>query len=276
VALTGTAVPAQLAFAPGSYDFGIQRTNQSQSTNFQLSNQGEAPAQLGSLGIGGPDTGNFWIGNNDCWNGRWLQPGESCYVQVNFNAWDMVTYQAQLQVGAYGATFTADLAGTGGRAVLEPEANPFDLGSAAVGSAGPVRTITLTNNGNFEGGFFIAVIAGGDVASFQLVDENCTGAPVLPGASCTVHVRFTPQSTGRKAARLALFGDSDGGTMVGLTGNGTPAENSAAAAEEGHGSSPQAKSPRKRQGRRFHRGKSMAGTRLRAGRVAARVAVPRS
>jgi phosphoglycolate phosphatase-like HAD superfamily hydrolase len=232
VPLTGIAVPAALAFTPGSYDFGIQRTNQSQSTSLQITNSGEAPTQVGSLGIGGPDPGNFWIGNNDCWNGRWLQPSESCYVQVNFNAWDMTTYQAQVQVGSYGATFTADLAGMGGRAVLEPGSNPFDLGSAAVGDAGPVRTITLTNNGNFEGGFFIAVIAGGDVASFQLVDENCTIAPVAPGAGCTVHVRFTPQSTGPKAARLALFGESDGGTMVALTGVGTPAEIPAAAGFE--------------------------------------------
>jgi len=136
-----------------------------------------------------------------------------------------------------------------------------------------VRTITLTNNGNFEGGFFIAVIAGGDVASFQLVDENCTGIPVAPGASCTAHVRFTPQSTGPKAARLAFFGDSEGGTMVGLTGVGTSAEKLAAGAAEGHGASSQAKSPRKRQGRSFRRGKSMGVARLRDGWVAARVAV---
>jgi hypothetical protein len=187
----------------------------------------------------------------------------------------MTSYQAQLQVTAYGATFAADLAGTGGRAMLEHEANPFDLGSAAVGDAGPVRTITLTNNGNFEGGFFIAVIAGGDVASFQLVDESCTGIPVAPGASCTAHVRFTPQSTGPKAARLALFGESEGGTMVGLTGVGTAAEKPVAGTEEGHGSSPQAKSPRKRQGRHFRRGKSMGVARLRDSRVAVRVAVPR-
>jgi len=134
VSMIGTAVPAELSFNPGSFDFGIQRINQSQSTTLQLTNSGEAPSQVGSLGIGGPDTGNFWTGNNDCWNGRWLQPDESCYVQVNFNAWDVTSYQAQLQVTAYGATFTADLAGTGGRAMLEPEANPFDLGSAAVGT----------------------------------------------------------------------------------------------------------------------------------------------
>lgn len=279
VQLSGTAVPAALAFTPGSYDFGIQRTNQSQSTNFQISNIGEAPTQLGSLGISGPDTGNFWTGNNDCWNGRWLAPNESCYVQVNFNAWEMTSYQAQVQVSAYGATFSAELAGTGGRAVLEPEANPFDLDSVAVGDAGPLRTITLTNNGNFEGGFFIAVIAGGDVASFQLVDENCTVAPVAPGASCTVHIRFTPQSTGPKGARLALFGESDGGTMVALTGVGTPAEDPAAVGEEGHGSAPQAssgsKSPRKRLGRRFRRGKSVGGVQMRAGLIAARATAPR-
>jgi hypothetical protein len=272
VALAGTAVPVALAFTPGSYDFGVQRTNQGGSTYLQLGNQGEAAVQLGSVGMSGPDTGNFWISNNECWNGRWLQPGESCAIQVYFNPWDMTSYEAQLQATAYGTTVSAEITGTGGRTVLEATANPFDLGSAAVGDAGPLRTITLTNNGNYPGGFFIAVIAGGDVASFQLVDESCTGAPVAPAATCTVHVRFTPQSTGPKAARLALFGESDGGTMVGLTGVGTPGENPAAAAE-GHGASPQAKSPRKRQGRRFRRGKSMAVARLRDGRVAARVAV---
>ena len=273
VGLSGTAVPVQLAFTPGSYDFGVQRTNQGGSTYLQLGNQGEAAVQLGNVGMGGRDTGNFWISNNECWNGRWLQPGESCSIQVYFNPWDMTAYEAQLQASAYGTTASADITGTGGRTVLEAEANPFDLGSAAVGSSGPLRTITLTNNGNYPGGFFIAVIAGGDVASFQLVDESCTAAPVAPGATCTAHVRFTPQSTGPRTARLALFGESDGGTMVGLTGVGTPAE-PAAAADEGHGTAPRAKpdsKARKRQGRRIRRGKSMGGATLRDGRVASRV-----
>jgi len=218
--LSGTAVEPQLAFTPGSYDFGIQSTNESRSTNFQLTNTGEAFAYVGSTGIGGPDSGNFWINSGDCWNGRRLDPGESCGLQVNFNAWDAVHYEAQVQAYVSGSTFSADLSGTGGRAMLEPDASPVDFGAATAGTDGVVKTIVLTNRGNIPGAFFIAVVAGGDAGSFRLLDESCSGAPVAPNASCTVHVRFTPQGAGAKLARLALFGDSDGGTMVMLSGEG--------------------------------------------------------
>jgi hypothetical protein len=218
--LAGTGVAPQLAFTPGSHDFGIQRTNESQSANFQLTNSGEAFLYLGSIGIAGPDAGNFWTNNSDCWNGRRLDPGESCSLQVNFNAWDAVEYHAQVQAYVNGSTFSADLAGTGGRVMLEPDTNPVDFAAATAGGEGELRTIVLTNNGNIAGAFFIAVVAGGDSGSFRLLDESCTGEPLTPGATCVAHVRFTPQSVGPKLARLALFGDGDGGTMVMLSGTG--------------------------------------------------------
>jgi hypothetical protein len=232
VQLLGTAVPAQLAFTPSAHDFGIQRTNENTSTGFQLTNSGEAFLQVGSVGIGG-DKSNFWVDNSDCWNGRRLEPGESCGLQVTFNPWDAVGYAAELQASANGASATAALAGTGGRAMLEPDSQPVELGDVGVGAAGAVRTIVLTNTGNFPGGFFIAVIAGGDAGSFELLDESCTAAVVMPGATCVAHVRFKPQSAGPKLARLALFGDGDGGTMVLLNGNGvSPAVTLAPAAHD--------------------------------------------
>ena len=219
-ALAGTGVAPLLTFTPGSHDFGIQRTNESQATNFQLTNSGEAFVNLGSVGIAGPDAGNFWTSNSDCWNGRRLDPGESCNLQVYFNPWNPVEYHAQLQAYVNGSTFAADLSGTGGQAMLEPDANPVDFDPVAVGGEGPVRTIVLTNDGNIAGAFFIAVIAGGDSGSFRLLDESCTGEPLAPAATCVAHVRFTPQSGGPKVARLALFGDGEGGTMVMLRGEG--------------------------------------------------------
>jgi hypothetical protein len=222
VQLEGEAVPAQLAFTPDGYDFGIQRVSRAEgSANFQLANVGEARTQLGGLGIGGPDHDNFWTNGGNCSPGYWLQPGESCNVQVGFNPWDTVAYEAELQAHVNGATFTASLTGFGGRAVVETTPNPVDFGALPVGSVGPITPIVVSNNGNVATSFFIAVIAGGSVASFQLIDEDCTGAPLDPGASCTAYVRFTPQVTGPKAARLALFGDEEGGTMVMLTGEGT-------------------------------------------------------
>jgi hypothetical protein len=220
VQLEGEAVPAQLAFTPGGYDFGIQRVNRGEgSANLQLTNVGEAATQLTNVGIGGPDTNNFWTNGGDCWGGRWLQPGESCNVQVGFNPWDTIAYAAALQASVNGATFTAPLTGSGGRAIVEPSSNP-DFGPVTVGSAGPVEAIVLVNHGNLPGNFFIGIVAGGDSGSFRLLDEDCSLAPVPPSGTCTAHVRFVPQGAGHKSARMAFFGDDDGGAMVLLEGEG--------------------------------------------------------
>ena len=68
------------------------------------------------------------------------------------------------------------------------------------------------------------MIAGGAIGSFHLLDENCTGIPLSPEATCTLLVSFQPLSTGVKTARLGLFGDSDGGTQITLTGVGIEPE----------------------------------------------------
>src|ERR1044072_848705 len=117
-ALPGGAVPPQLSFSPSAYDFGIQPLHDGPTAVFQLTNSGEAAAQLGSIGTSGPNRDNFWVNGGSCGGGYWLQPGESCYVQVQFSPWDMVAYSAQLEVHLQGEAFTADLAGTGGRAIL--------------------------------------------------------------------------------------------------------------------------------------------------------------
>ncbi len=217
----GTAVAPQLTISPGSYDFGLVPTNQGNSSaGFQITNSGEAFVQLGSVGIAGPDSGNFWTSGGDCWAGRRLEPGESCSQQVSFNAWEPVSYEAELRAEANGSGFAATLTGSGGRPQLEPAANPVEVGTATVGGTPTTQTIVLTNNGNLAGGYYIAVIAGGDIGSFQIVSEDCTGEPIAPGASCSVEVRFAPQKAGVRTARLALFGESEGGTMVALRGEG--------------------------------------------------------
>ena len=260
--LTGEAAPVQLTFAPGSHDFGIQRVNRGEgSATLQLFNTGEAAAQLGSVGIGGADPGNFWTNGGDCWGGRWLQPGESCNVQVGFNPWETVAYEAELQASAHGTTFSAALSGHGGRAMVEATVAPVAFAATPVGSAGPVETIELVNNGNLPGSFFIAVVAGGSVGSFQLLDEDCTAAPLAPGAGCTARVRFAPQETGVKSARLALFGDEEGGVMVLLTGEGLPALEAPALA----GPAPLAPPPLavRAQHRRFRHGSGLSAGRAR-------------
>ncbi len=227
---TGMAAPGpgeepQLAFEPGSYDFGLLEANRSSGqTNFQLRNVGSVSAPIYSINVVGSGSGAFWTGNSDCF-GHPLEPNETCLVQVNFGPYDAVPFAAQLRAESdSGTSFTAALSGEGGRPALTAASNPTNFGSVPVDSGGVVKTIDVTNEGNMPGGAFIAVISGGAVGSFHLLDENCTGFPLSPAATCNLQVSFEPISTGAKTARLFLVGDGDGGVQITLTGVGLEPE----------------------------------------------------
>jgi hypothetical protein len=217
----------QLAIEPGSYDFGLQPLNWgSRETNFQLRNVGSEPLQVGSPEVAGPGHEAFWADYSPCY-GSVLQPGEACSVRVYFGPQDAVEYAAEFRVSVASYSFSADLTGTGGRASFSPASNPTDFGAVKVGST-MTREVQIANTGNMPGGMFIAVIAGGAIGSFQILDENCTGVELAPAATCMVQVRFQPISEGVKKATLGLFGESEGPTPMVLTGVGTAPDLSAA------------------------------------------------
>jgi hypothetical protein len=221
--ISGDAVAPELSFEPSSYDFGLQRANrESVSTDLTVENTGAAGVQVSSYELAGPVRESFWFGNSDC-SGRWLQPGETCSIQVWFYPHERSPYEAELRVSANGASFGAAISGEGGGAVIEALENPVDFGPATAGSAGSVRTVTLRNTGNLPESFFIGVLAGGDAASFHLLGENCTLVSLAPGGTCTAKVRFSPDSAGAKAAHLAFFGEGEGGVLIQLEGEGLPA-----------------------------------------------------
>ncbi len=209
----------ELAFSSQGYDFGVQRINSGGvGLGFQLTNSGEAPVQVNNVDVVEPDPNIFWV-NTDC-GGRWLNPGQSCFGQVYFGPREQGPYSAQLRASVNGASFTAGLTGIGGQAVVSAVPNPVDFGLSTVGASGATRTVTLTNSGNLAAGYFVGVIAGGDVGSFRLLDTSCVGVPLAPGGSCTAHVRFSPTGPGPKIAALSFFGEAEGGTQVTLSGEG--------------------------------------------------------
>ncbi len=219
----GFAAPVsepQLSFEPGSYDFGPQPIYNTAQANLELRNEGAEEVWIESLQTSGPGSGSFWVGNSDCWSGP-VQPGGSCSLEVNFNPDEpLAEYEAQVRARSNGYDFYADLSGIGAGPYFSADPNPVEFGSAKVGGAGSTREIEITNAGNWPGGVFIAVISGGAVGSFQLLDENCTGRLIDPAATCTAQVRFQPLSEGVKKATFSLFGESDGGSQVVLSGVG--------------------------------------------------------
>jgi len=250
----GSPEPPRLVFEPDRYDFGLQPLNWgAQQTTFQLRNAGSEAFQVGSPQIGGSGSSAFWTGNSNCY-GATLQPGDACYAQVYFGPYDTDEYTAQFSVNVGSYSFAADLSGTGGRAIFTPAAATTDFGVAEVGSPGAVREISISNTGNMPGGVFIAVIAGGAIGSFQILDENCTGIELLPAATCTLQVRFQPVSEGVKKAMLGLFGDNDGPTPIVLTGVGAAAEPASVAA-----ASPPGQVSGEKRAKRIRRSRSLRG-----------------
>jgi hypothetical protein len=218
VELEGLGALPELSFEPASFDFGLTQTNEGgERTRMILRNVGPAPTQVGIETSGG--SGAFSIGESDCW-GATLPPGGTCSLQVYFRPNETGPYVGEVRANSAGITFGAELSGRGGRANLTASTNPLDFGSAAVGSHGEPRVVTIENSGDVPGGFFIAVISGGDSASFQLLEEGCTGAPILPGAKCQAAVRFQPTAAGLRKATLSFFGDSEGGQQIVLSGTG--------------------------------------------------------
>jgi Abnormal spindle-like microcephaly-assoc'd, ASPM-SPD-2-Hydin len=220
VELFGISAPPQFSFEPESYEFGLQPVNEGNTqTTMQLRNTGEGPAQA-SLEIAGSGSNDFSIGTSDCY-GATLAPNEACSIEVHFNPNQTGFYEAEVRARANnGATFSAEVSGTGGRAVLSGTPNPADFGEATVGSSAVTRTITMTNSGDLSGGFFLALISGGDGSSFQLLEEDCTAARLEPGGSCTALVGFQPASPGAKNAKLTFIGGEEGIVQIELNGLG--------------------------------------------------------
>jgi hypothetical protein len=247
----------QLSFEPSSYDFGLVRLNgETEQEQMRLRNVGLVSAQVQSFSIAG-GSGAFWTGQSECV--RTLGPGESCWIQVFFRPYQPAPFAAQLHAYAEGGIdVSADLGGEGGRASFEAAVNPVNFGAVPVGAPAVTRVVEVTNTGNMAGGAFIAVVSGGAVGSFHLLDENCTGVLMTPAASCDLVVSFQPLSSGAKSARLSLFGEEDGGAQVILSGIGLDPEPAAPVP-------PVSSTPASgRHSSRPHRNRGLRGRRLRA------------
>jgi hypothetical protein len=97
----------------------------------------------------------------------------------------------------------------------------------AVGTASGSSSITVTNTGNAPLNLSqIAISLGslplGPQAEF-FESDNCVGAAVTAGQSCTIQASFAPATTGDRSATMTLFGNvASGQATVALSGKGVP------------------------------------------------------
>jgi cysteine-rich repeat protein len=98
------------------------------------------------------------------------------------------------------------------------------FGKVIAGSLSTNKTVTVSNTGNGELTIGTITIAGTNPSQFSITTDNCSGQLIAPSGSCTVDVKFSPTSTGKKTATLEIPSDDpdayENPASVSLKGNG--------------------------------------------------------
>jgi probable HAF family extracellular repeat protein len=224
-ALNGkTAIAAPIAtLSPTSLTFSAQALGTtSPAKTVTLKNTGTATLTIVAVAITGTDAGDF-AQTHTC--GSSLAPGASCGIRVTFKPSASGTRTADLSVtdNAAGTPQHVPLSGIGTTAKLSPASLSF--GTVAIGTASPVKTITLTNVGTTTLTITAIAITGTNAGDF--VQTHTCSSSLAAGASCTISVAFKPTQIGKRTGALSVTDNAPGSPQavsLGGTGKGTHVE----------------------------------------------------
>jgi hypothetical protein len=226
VSLTGTgAVATHLAsVTPNPLAFGNWATGTiSHALTLTVTNTGNSALAGGTFTFAGgtpqPFSKPTGAAGGTC--GATLAVGANCTINVVFSPTTATTLTRTLTVAYTGATVTptpVTLTGTGvtTRATVTISPNPLTI-TLASGTLSGSGTVTLANTAAVGGSEVsvtnVSVTGAGLIWAFTAGTNNCTGATLLPGASCTVQVNFT---------RIGSVGTHTGSITFTDTGAGSP------------------------------------------------------
>lgn len=213
---------SSLAAAPASASFGgVLVGSPSPITLITISNPGTAPTGSIAAVLGGANASQFAIASNTCTAP--LAPSATCTIGVRFAPIARGAATASLDVTSVGNSVSVPLSGNGlaqAQMTINPPSRNF--GSQSIASPGPTFIFTVSNIGDVPTGITsIPSIIGPDAAHFDLVSHTC-GAPIAPGSTCSITVRFSPSTTGSMNANLTMAASGAGGSVNALlTGTGS-------------------------------------------------------
>ncbi|MFN0246792.1 MAG: choice-of-anchor D domain-containing protein [Kofleriaceae bacterium] len=212
--------PGMLRLMPTSADFGSVVVGQTSSTmTITVGNVGMGPTGTISPAISGSMGSNFEIESHDC---SVLQPAATCTVTLSFDPGSVGQKQAMLAVtAAPGGTVMASLAGTGilpGALTITPSTQSF--GNIQVGADSALTTLTVRNTGGVISGTLVTTKGGSAPSEFVATTDTCNGQTLAPNATCTLTVRFSPQTSGSKFANFSVTGNPGGTVTTAVNGNG--------------------------------------------------------
>ena len=210
----GVSPNGALSVSVPQLSFGPQQIGtQSGTQQVIVSNNGNIPVTLGNpaVAVVGADYVLANGAGNTCQNGVILGPGQSCAFSVAFqpngppgpkNEQVNVTYTSAGVVGT--ATVSVLLRGNAitPNGTLTP--SQLDFGTQEVNTTSAPKTVTFTNTGTEIIVIPTVSVGGVDLSQYLIQTDNCSGASVLPGNTCTLSVVFKPTTAGAKNADLRV------------------------------------------------------------------------
>jgi Abnormal spindle-like microcephaly-assoc'd, ASPM-SPD-2-Hydin len=220
---SGSAAEATAVFAPGSQSFGSIVVGQhSGQQMLGLRDEGPQPIHVSGISIGGPAAGDFTIESNGC-GGATLNSGESCFVGVSFAPTQGGLREATLEAthDGEGSASTAALSGIGLRQELTVSPAPLVFPTTTKNMSSELA-LTVSNQSDVGVTIFGTNVEGPGSGAFGTGGSNCGGV-LSVGSSCTLDVRFSPQSEGEQRAFLHINAEGPGGgPLVELSGLAAP------------------------------------------------------
>jgi hypothetical protein len=224
--LTGTGVaPGALSISPTPFDFRDVLQGQSNQKVFTVTNMGGSATGAPTVSLVGSGAG--FSQTNTC--SAAVPPNGSCTVTVTFapTAPTRGSQSLLLQVSASpGGTTSASISGNAQAPALlsvTPQSASFPNTTRGATST-TVVTLTLSNTGDQTTGALGIARSLSDFSQTNQAGDCMTGATLAGGASCSLHVTFTPQVDGSRAGTITLSGTPGGSTVASFTGTGlTPA-----------------------------------------------------
>src|SRR5208282_5146366 len=95
-------------------------------------------------------------------------------------------------------------------------------GSQPLSTPSPALVETVTNTGTSNLTVSAVIIGGANPGDFSKSADTCTAAVVVPNATCTVSITFTPSAVGSRSASLTfIYNAANSPQSVTLAGTGT-------------------------------------------------------
>jgi hypothetical protein len=189
-------VAQQLLITPVSLDFGeIAVGETAPAQQVTITNLSHT-----SLVISGEFSPAGAFGGTENCAGVTLTPGESCSMSYAFTPSTAGTVEATTTGSWNGLGWSVALRGVGvPRPRFSFSATGLDFGQINVGESSEPQTVAVTNLGP---GAVTMTGSAGSATGFGVTDD-CQGALLAEGASCTMTYQFTPQAEGTSAQTAA-------------------------------------------------------------------------